>query len=365
MQAFLNCFSTGAMPFQRIMLASLPFRIGRGGHVHFAVPTDRVSREHAEFINHGDRIAIRDLGSTNGTFVNGTRIGAVSELHDGDVVHIDTMEFQLELNPDESQELTRITQSGFQVSEVVAELLNPENLRVEFQPIVKLGEDTILGYEGLGRFKGDKFGLGARELFRVADAFKIGRELSRMLRVIAIEQALRLPPHEYLFLNIHSVELTPTMTLVKSLSEQVGAPPHRAKVVVEIHEDAVVEANTILELRNQLVGLNIGLAFDDFGVGRSRLMELSDSPPDFVKLDMKLIRGIEHSQARKNLVSGLAASIRNLGSNVIAEGIQSRAEADTCLSLSCDYGQGYHFGRPGSASHFSQPKAAVGALAAN
>lgn len=356
MQAFLNCLAVGTKTFQRIMLAALPFRIGRGGNVHFAVATDRVSREHAEFIKVADQIAIRDLGSTNGTFVNGKRIAAVTELHDGDVIHIDTMEFQLELQDNESIEKLQVTQSGMQIAEAIDELLNPANLRIVFQPIVKLDGVDVLGYEALGRFQGEKFGGGAAEIFRVAEAFKIGRELSRLLRRLAIENAQRLPPHKNVFLNIHPAELSQVTTLVHSLSEDVGLVGGRGKLVLEIHEDAIADVTTIIELRERLAALDIGLAFDDFGVGQSRLMELTEAPPNFVKLDMKLIRGIEHSRSRKELVSGLAKSIVGLGSVVIAEGIQTCEEAETCLALGCNYGQGYYFAQPESAEKFCQPK---------
>jgi len=69
-------------------------------------------------------------------------------------------------------------------------------------------------------------------------------------------------------------------------------------------------------------------------------------PPDFVKLDMKLIRDVDQSRSRQDLVLALSRLCANLGVQLIAEGIESQLEATTCMRLGVQYGQGYLFGRP-------------------
>src|SRR5262249_39652895 len=103
--------------------------------------------------------------------------------------------------------------------------------------------------------------------------------------------------------------------------------------------------------------LGIGLAYDDFGAGQARLTELTEAPPDYVKLDMKLIRGIEHSKPRQEIVQTLARICSDLGVQLIAEGIETQAEALACRQLGCRDGGGYYFGRHHPASGLVTRKA--------
>ena len=100
------------------------------------------------------------------------------------------------------------------------------------------------------------------------------------------------------------------------------------------------------ELRNELRRLRIRLAFDDFGAGQSRLVELTEVAPDFVKFDIGLIRDIHTSAPRQQLLESFVKLSRDLGIITLAEGIECAAEAETCRQLGFDLGQGYLFGRP-------------------
>jgi EAL domain-containing protein (putative c-di-GMP-specific phosphodiesterase class I) len=120
----------------------------------------------------------------------------------------------------------------------------------------------------------------------------------------------------------------------------------RRLVVIEVHEDVVADTSTLRWLRQQLNALGIGLAFDDFGSGQARLAELAEAPPDFIKLDRRLIRDIDRDKARQDLVQALNRVSADLGVQLIAEGIETREEAATCLELGCHFGQGFLFGPP-------------------
>ena len=87
-------------------------------------------------------------------------------------------------------------------------------------------------------------------------------------------------------------------------------------------------------------------AYDDFGAGQARLIELSDIPPDYLKFDRGMIEGIESATPRQEMVSALLRVVRRLGVRVIAEGVETELVAAICQRLGCDLGQGYLFGRP-------------------
>ncbi len=100
-------------------------------------------------------------------------------------------------------------------------------------------------------------------------------------------------------------------------------------------------------LRQELRELGIGLAYDDFGAGQTRLAELAAAPPDYLKFDRSMIEGIDHDGgARRQLLSTLVGMADGMGIRSIAEGIEREAEVTTCAELGFELGQGFLFGRP-------------------
>jgi EAL domain-containing protein (putative c-di-GMP-specific phosphodiesterase class I) len=118
-------------------------------------------------------------------------------------------------------------------------------------------------------------------------------------------------------------------------------------VVLEINEKAAADTNELPILRDSLEKLNIGLAFDDFGVGQTRLVELSKTPPDYLKFDISLIRKIHLAPKRLHqMISTFIKASHDLGILTLAEGIECSEESEVCRQIGFDLGQGYFFGRP-------------------
>ena len=130
------------------------------------------------------------------------------------------------------------------------------------------------------------------------------------------------------------------------------------QVVLEFHEEAVADAAAMRRLRDQLNALGIGLAYDDFGAGQSRLTELADVPPDFIKLDKSLVHGLHESRAARSWSAPWRAWAPTWASGSSPRAIEIPEEAEACLNLGCHFGQGYFFGRP-------QPVASPGRVDAN
>ncbi len=118
-------------------------------------------------------------------------------------------------------------------------------------------------------------------------------------------------------------------------------------MVVEVHEAAVVVPSKIVELRSILNDLDMKLAYDDFGAGQGRLLELGEVPPDVLKFDMQLIRGIDQAAApRQEMIATLVKLANDLGSTSLAEGVETVEEHETCVQLGFQLGQGFLNGRP-------------------
>ena len=100
-------------------------------------------------------------------------------------------------------------------------------------------------------------------------------------------------------------------------------------------------------LRTQLNRSGVGLAYDDFGAGQARLLELAEVPPHYLKFDMSFIRDIDSAPlSRQRLLTSLVSVARDLLVYTVAEGVETAGEADVCMRLGFTHAQGFFFGKP-------------------
>jgi EAL domain-containing protein (putative c-di-GMP-specific phosphodiesterase class I) len=341
-------------PPHRIKLHKFPFRIGRSPRADHVIYSQEVSTLHAEVVRDGDEFVLRDLGSTNGTFVNAERT-TQHPLKAGDIVHIaseehrfgfadapkpNEVEATLAWNSSESRQDIRETHDLGRVFALRA-------VTAVFQPIVRLTDAARVAYETLGRVTIEQGRYSIGETLRIAGERGQAARLSQLIREVAISE-MRLVPERpiSIFFNLHPAEMANLDEVASELQRVAAGLDTDQEAVLEIHEGAVTDPKAMRVIRDQLSEKQIGLAYDDFGAGQSRLMELIEVPPDYLKLDMSLVRDIDKSSKRQDLVRALISVMCDLGIEVIAEGIERGEEAETCRQLGCSLGQGYYFGRP-------------------
>ena len=297
---------------------------------------------------------VRDLGSTNGTFVNGTQVRE-HWLREGDVLLIAHKEMRfgvMDVRDSGRRERTLTTkdesqQRIFRETNDLLRILDKRGVRAVFQPIVRLGAATRVGYETLGRVAMADVDYHVGELFRIAVERGDGARLSRLMRERALEECPKVPEAPVaIFFNLHPTEMKEPDILQNTIELLARSMGSGQRAVLEIHESAVTDRKTMADLRARMVDRGVALAYDDFGAGQSRLMELIEVPPDYLKLDMSLVRDIDKNGKRRELVRALVSVIRDMGIEVLAEGIERQEEADVCHQLGCGLGQGFLFGRP-------------------
>jgi len=215
-----------------------------------------------------------------------------------------------------------------------------------------MGDKSIKGFEILGRSR--LFGLTTpHAMFSAAAVLDLESELSRMMRNEGMASARALPCNPLLFANTHPAELQEDGVLAFSLRELRESAPS-ARMVLEIHEAAVTCVKQMRELRAVLNELNIGLAYDDFGAGQARLVELGEVPPDCLKFDIELIHEIDRaSPERQRMLASLVAIVKDLGIASLAEGVETEAEHESCRQMGFDFGQGYLYGKAEVAQKFA------------
>ena len=354
----LESLVDGGKSLQRVPIVNVPFRIGRIGGLDLTLPFQSVSKRHAEIYCEGEELMLRDLDSTNGTFVNRKRVKG-APLHEGDILHFAEFEFRVGRQSGEggigdeatlergTLALSRVELPQHFVSGTrqLAELLERGLTAPVFQPIVSLPGAAIEAYEVLGRGTHPELPSSPKELFRIAETLDRAAELSRLFRRRAVELLVaagaELPR---LFLNTHPSELG-RPELLESLRGLRGIGPN-LDLAIEIHEGALAEPQVIAELKRDLDSLGMRLAFDDFGLGE-RILQLAEVPPHYLKFDISMVKDIVKApSSKRRLLAMLMAAAREVSAVPIAEGIENEMEASVCSSAGFTLAQGYLFGQP-------------------
>lgn len=338
-------------PVRTVGIHKSPFRIGRKPDLELSLPCNSISKEHATIFDEDGRLFVRDMNSTNGTFVNGERIESTVELKEGDILQFATIVFRIGRQAPESTDTGTIAEDAGDraLAMMQFERLISERAVVPFyQPLVRVDDPdlSVVGYEVLGRSR--MFGLRTPgEMFATASQLNLEAELSRIFRQRGLEAAVDLPPGSNLFVNTHPIELVED-GLAESL--QLARKLHPDQLItLEIHEAAVTNPKLIRSLRAVLDDLDMQLAFDDFGAGQARLVELSEASPDYLKFDMGLVQGIAKAPPRRQQVlSMLTRMVKELGIIPLAEGVETQDDHETLRDMGFELGQGYFYGRPAS-----------------
>lgn len=221
------------------------------------------------------------------------------------------------------------------VRQSVQSILDSKAYHSVFQPIIDLATGETVGYEALTRFDND-----VPPHVQFIEASTVG--LQSALEIACAEEAVRaasiLPTNVWLSLNF-SPE-----TLLEGAIEQVAAASSRM-LAVEVTEHAHIDDYDSLRTA---IRSNKGtkLFVDDAGAGYAGLAHILALDPDVVKLDISLVRSIDRDPARQALVSGMRFFAKHTRMALLAEGVETRAEAETLRALGVDLGQGYLFGRP-------------------
>jgi EAL domain-containing protein (putative c-di-GMP-specific phosphodiesterase class I) len=216
------------------------------------------------------------------------------------------------------------------------------SLWMAFQPIVSLASHGPIAYEALMRSREPGF---ATPLPLIEYAERAGRmpEIGRAVRELCADAAANTPRGTMLFVNVHTQDLFDA----ELFSSSSPLASYADNVVLEITErGAIDEVGDIAARMRRLRSLGFRLAIDDLGAGYAGLSSIAVLEPDFVKLDMSLIRDLSSSPLRQRLVTSMVDACRDTGMKLIAEGVETIHELSKLQELGCDLLQGYHFARP-------------------
>ena len=234
------------------------------------------------------------------------------------------------------------------VLERLQDILLRERVVTAYQPILRMQEGTIMGFEALSRGPRGSGLESAGDLFEAAQKHGLRVELDRLCRKRALLSSARIPSTAKIFVNTLPATMRDPQfrdrALIDFLDKAQVAPE---RIVIEITEQEVIENHAIFrDTIDYFKALGMSFAVDDVGAGYSGLDTIAKLRPGYLKIDIGLVRDVHVIPVNRQMVKALIALGHGMDAKVIAEGIQKDEEAQTLRALGVDYGQGYHLARP-------------------
>jgi diguanylate cyclase (GGDEF)-like protein len=244
-------------------------------------------------------------------------------------------------------------------ADTVLQVLATGDVDVVFQPVVRLGNRAITGFEALSRPSGWTGG-SVEGLFAAAQRMGLVRELDHLCRRTAIDVATGLSPGLPLFINVSVAALLDPLHDVDQLMLLLSWAGRRPQdVVLEVSErESVTNVARLVAVLAAHREHGIRFALDDVGEGRSTFETLAAARPEFIKIATSFTQRVDQVGPRATMLAALAFA-RASGAEVIAEGIEDQRVLDLLIDLGVEYGQGYHLGRPAALTAIERVEARV------
>jgi diguanylate cyclase (GGDEF)-like protein len=228
------------------------------------------------------------------------------------------------------------------------EILALKKLYSVYQPIISINSAAVLGWEALIRGPENSYFRYPGNIFSFAEAEGLLFPLEKICRESAFNNLGGIGLGQKIFVNVHPNTINdPTFTEGETMRIIQNLHIQPENVVFEITErhhikDFMSLNRTLTHYRDQ----GFLVAVDDVGCGFSNLQSIAEIRPDYIKIDMSLVRGIHKDRAKTALMETFVTFAAKIGCEIIAEGIEEEAELALLADIGVHYGQGYFFGRP-------------------
>ncbi len=249
--------------------------------------------------------------------------------------------------------MRRVTLGKTKKQPDIRRILKNKDLTAYFQQVIYVTRKAVCGMEGLIRGTEDGMTVSPKVLFEAAQKKGLTLELDRLCREKVIEAFGRIYPQnkdKLLFLNLDASILDYVMGSGYLLrqAQKYGVNPQN--IVVEINETKVQNNEALKSFIDYYRKLGFLIALDDVGAGFSNLDRIPIVKPDIIKVDIGLVRNIQHDYHKQEVVKSLIRLATQIGAMVVAEGVETQEEAMETLRLGVNMIQGFYFSKPAELS---------------
>ncbi len=222
------------------------------------------------------------------------------------------------------------------------EIIKRELVEMVFQPIFYLETRQLIGYEVLTRGPQKSPLKNPEKLFKCALNYGMLFDLEMVCRKKALAKVDDLPAEKLFFFNNN-----PYLIESERFKEVLSLYANPEQIVLEITERAEVKNfPKFYQILSSAKAKGFKISIDDVGSGYSSLGTIAELEPDFVKIDISLIRDINNKPKKQNLIKAIALLCEQNQTVSIGEGIETEDELNTLINLKIEAGQGYFLGRP-------------------
>jgi EAL domain-containing protein (putative c-di-GMP-specific phosphodiesterase class I) len=225
----------------------------------------------------------------------------------------------------------------------IESILATQSFKPVFQPVVDMEQGLAIGFEALTRFDAST---PADQVFESAVTVGLGLDLEVATLRASIRAAEGLPDGPWLSLNV-----SPGLVLESDRLRDLLAAQSRP-IVLEITEHVQIADYEALRSAYLSLGSGIRLAVDDAGAGAANFEHILELRPDFLKIDIGFVRGVDMDLTRQALIAGLRHFALATNCLLIAEGVETEAQRNTLRTLGLHLGQGFLLGRPAEAAQW-------------
>lgn len=230
----------------------------------------------------------------------------------------------------------------------IEEIISNQTVTSLYQPIISLHNGEILGYEALSRGPVNSPYHSPIALIKAAEENGVIWELEMLFRKKAIEKAATMPSNRLLFLNVDPNIIKDDnyqKGFTKSYLQKYSIDPKN--IVFEITErTAINDYEMFRQITNHYKSQEYKLAIDDVGSGYSGLKSITELKPDYVKIDMDLIRNIDTDSYKQAIIKALVNMSKETQMKLIAEGVESYNELKTLIKFGVNFAQGFLLSKP-------------------
>lgn len=346
--------TTFGEPAEKVWLAQFPFTIGRQESADHSINSTRVSREHCRISRTSKGFKIRDLGSTNGTYVNGERIDEVP-LVDGDLVSVADMEFTFFSG--ESSAVDAATQriapkqnnaaddavgdSLVQTVRWMNETVTQGGLQTTFQRIVALEGGQTFGWDVVVFDPADAIEQAAQALLAGTDC-RVTRRARQVSRLVAVERIAAARVAGRALLRVDPIELGD-----RNLASRIGKLANllgRGRIVVDLDESVTHDARAFRAFYEAMAERDVAVSLRGFAAGRAQMADYAECPPQFVRFAPQMTSDLPGSSRRKKQVQAAIEAAGELDAQIIVTNIADNEHAELCRELGCHLAVGPLYG---------------------